>query len=155
MFTGLTAVLLGGLIFLTVVAAAVAAPVGPPCKPTPPDALGPFYQPNAPERASVGKGYVLTGVVKSSECAAIAGARLEFWLAGPDGRYDDAHRATMFADDKGAYHFESNFPPKYSFRPPHIHILVTAAGYRPLVTQHYPKEGTTEGHFDVVLIPER
>jgi hypothetical protein len=57
---------------------------GGPCKPTPPDALGPFYQPGAPVRDRVGKGYVLRGVVRSADnCAPLAGARLEFWLAGP------------------------------------------------------------------------
>ncbi|MBI4643465.1 MAG: intradiol ring-cleavage dioxygenase [Deltaproteobacteria bacterium] len=124
------------------------------CRPTPQDALGPFYKPNAPERASVGQGYVLQGVVKSAkDCAPLAGAKIEFWLAGPDGNYDDAHRATMTADKSGAYRFESNFPPNYSSRPPHIHIKVSAPGFRALVRQHYPKEGQTQGTFDLVLVP--
>lgn len=135
------------------VGAAVAAPDWQ-CRPTPEDALGPFYTPNAPVRASVGKGYVLQGVVKSAkDCAPLAGARIEFWLAGPGGDYDDAHRATVMTDKSGTYRFESNFPPKYSFRPPHIHLKVTAPGFRTLVTQHYPKEGQTQGTFDLVLVP--
>ncbi len=122
--------------------------------PTPADALGPFYQPNAPLRASVGKGYVLSGVVKSSkDCAPIAGARIEFWLAGPSGDYDDDHRAMVVADQAGAYRFESNYPPKYSFRPPHIHLMVTAPGFKTLVTQHYPQKGQSQATFDLVLIP--
>ncbi len=124
------------------------------CPPTAADALGPFYKPNAPVRASVGKGYVLKGIVKSAkDCAPIAGARIEFWLAGPDGSYDDDHRATVVADQGGAYRFESNFPPKYSFRPPHIHVKVSAPGFGSLVTQHYPKKGETQGTFDLVLVP--
>ena len=39
-------------------------------------------------------------------------------------------------------------------RPSHIHIRVSAEGYRTLVTQHYPQKGIAEGHFDLVLIPE-
>jgi protocatechuate 3,4-dioxygenase beta subunit len=125
------------------------------CQPTPADALGPFYQPNAPVRASVGQGYVLSGVVKSAQdCAAIAGARIEFWLAGPSGDYDDDHRATVIAEPSGAYRFESNFPPNYSFRPPHIHVRVSAPGFKPLVTQHYPQQGQSQASFDLVLIPE-
>ncbi len=135
------------------VVAAVAAPEWQ-CPPTKEDALGPFYQAGAPVRASVGKGYVLQGVVKSArDCTAIPGAKIEFWLAGPDGNYDDAHRATVLADKSGAYRFESNFPPKYTFRPPHIHVKVTAPGFRDLVTQHYPKKGEKQGTFDLVLIP--
>lgn len=127
---------------------------GRPCQPTPPDALGPFYKPGAPVRNRVGEGYVLSGVVRSAgTCAPIPGARLEFWLGGPDGNYDDAHRATLFADGQGAFRFESNFPPRYSFRPPHIHIRATAEGFKTLVTQHYPAAGKTAGTMDLVLVP--
>jgi protocatechuate 3,4-dioxygenase beta subunit len=125
------------------------------CQPTPGDALGPFYQANAPVRPSVGQGYVLSGVVKSAkDCAAIAGARIEFWLAGPSGDYDDDHRATVIAGPSGAYRFESNYPPQYSFRPPHIHLKVSAPGFNPLVTQHYPQKSRSEATFDLVLIPK-
>src|SRR5512135_2365254 len=111
------AVVLAGGAFLAIFATAVAG-AAPEwrCRPTPADALGPFYQPDAPVRASVGKGYVLSGVVKSArDCAAIPGAKIEFWLAGPRGDYDDDHRATVVAAENGDYRFESNFPAKYSF----------------------------------------
>ena len=124
------------------------------CHPTPEDALGPFYKPNAPMRSSIGQGYVLTGTVRSSkDCSAIEGARIEFWLADPNGRYDDDHRATLLSGKSGLYRFESNFPPPYSGRPSHVHIRVSAQGYKTLVTQHYPGRGRTEGEFDLVLIP--
>jgi protocatechuate 3,4-dioxygenase beta subunit len=125
------------------------------CTPTRPDSQGPFYQPEAPLRASVGSGFELTGSVKSAmTCAPIPGARIEVWLAGPDGRYDDAHRATLFADPTGAYRFQSSFPPEYGSRPPHIHVRVTAKGYATLVTQVYPEKGAENGIFDLVLRPE-
>lgn len=124
------------------------------CPPTPQDALGPFYKPGAPIRSEVGKGYVLKGTVRSAgDCAPLKGAQLEFWLAGPDGRYDDGHRATLFSAEGGAYRFQSNVPPPYVGRPPHIHILVTAAGHRPLITQHYPQPGAGEAQLDLVLQP--
>jgi len=124
------------------------------CKPTEPDMLGPFYKADAPVRSSVGKGYVLDGVVRSSkDCAAIRGAQIEFWLTGPDGQYDDSHRATVYSDDKGAFRFESNYPKPYYGRPPHIHIRVSAQGFKNLVTQHYPDKGKSGATFDLVLIP--
>lgn len=135
-------------------AATAPQPDAPTCEPTRSDALGPFYEPGAPERSSVGEGHVLNGVVKSSaDCSPIAGAQIEFWMAGPNGQYDDAHRATMFSDASGEYQFESNPPPPYSGRPPHIHIRVSADGYETLVTQYYPDEGQTAGTFDLVLVP--
>jgi protocatechuate 3,4-dioxygenase beta subunit len=128
---------------------------GANCDPTPSDYLGPFYKANAPVRSSVGKGYELMGVVISSaNCAPIPNARIELWLTNSNGSYDDDHRATLFADETGQYRFESNFPPGYSGRPPHIHIRISAEGFETLTTQHYPTRGQTTGAFDIVLVPD-
>ena len=133
-----------------------AAEAGYACAPTPPDQLGPFYKRNAPLRDRVGSGYLLSGVVRSAaDCSPIAWARVELWLTGPDGRYGDAWRATVVAAMTGDYRFESDFPVVYEGRPPHIHLRVTAPGYAPLVTQHYPKPGESTGRFELVLIPAR
>jgi catechol 1,2-dioxygenase len=124
----------------------------PTCRPTRADALGPFYEPGAPVRAKVGTGYLLTGrVLAARTCRAIPRARIEFWLANPQGQYDDAHRATVFTGRRGGYRFESNKPPSYGSRPPHIHVRVSARGYRTLVTQHYPRRGSSRAVFNVVL----
>ncbi len=126
------------------------------CVPTGPDVLGPFYEPGAPVRSTVGKGYILSGVVMSSkDCTTIKGARIEFWLVGPDGRYDDDHRATVYSDSSGSYKFESNYPRPYVGRPSHIHLRVSAEGFKTLVTQHYPEKGRIEATFDLVLIPSK
>ena len=144
------------LLFFILAAAAPLPPVmAATCEPTHPDALGPFYKPNAPERSKVGEGYVLNGEVRSPDCSPVTGARIEFWLAGPDGRYDDEHRATLTSDSSGAYTFRSNLPQPYSNRPPHIHLRVSAPGYNVLVTQHYPAKGSTQGTMDLVLLPAK
>ena len=67
--------------------------------------------------------------------------------------YDDDHRATIFSGGTGEYSFESNLPPDYSGRPPHIHIRISAEGFKTLATQHYPDNGQTTGKFNIVLIP--
>lgn len=152
-----TVSILLALALLAGVAPAAATGGGPQkCPPTQADQLGPFYVPDAPVRARVGQGYVLSGTVRSSlDCAAIAGAKIELWLTGPSGSYDDDHRATLFAAGQGGYRFESNFPPPYGNRPPHIHIRVSAPGFATLVTQHYPEAGTSSAVFDLVLAPAR
>ena len=124
------------------------------CQPTPYDEIGPFYRPGAPVRDTVGKGYLLRGQVLSvSGCKALADSRLEFWLVGPDGQYDDAHRATVYADSRGYYRFESNRPTDYESRLPHIHMMVFAKGHEQLITQHYPQADQTEAKFNLVLVP--
>jgi protocatechuate 3,4-dioxygenase beta subunit len=125
----------------------------PSCRPTAPDALGPFYEPGAPVRSKVGTGYLLTGrVLAARTCRAIPRARIELWLVNPQGEYDDAHRATVIAGRRGGYRFESNKPPSYESRPPHIHIRASARGYRTLVTQHYPRARRTSAVFNLVLV---
>ncbi len=123
------------------------------CKPTQPDMLGPFYEPGSPVRTSVGSGYVLSGAVLAADgCRPIGHARIEFWLANAEGEYDDAHRATVLAGERGGYRFESNVPVPYDGRPPHIHVRVTAPGFEELVTQHYPEPGQKEANLDLVLV---
>ena len=145
---------------LTVAAALIAVPpavAADPgeCRPTRPDSLGPFYKPGAPEREKVGTGYVLTGTVRDAQnCAPIPGARVELWLAGPDGNYRDDYRATIVSGSSGQYRLESHPPPAYYGRPPHIHIRVSADGFGTLTTQHYPNAADAEGTFDLVLKPE-
>lgn len=125
------------------------------CAPTPADADGPFYRAGAPLRNSVGSGYLLFGEVKSAaDCRPIGGARIEVWLVGPDGRYDERWRATLHADSGGRYFFSSHVPPPYGSRPPHIHLLVNAPGFAELITQHYPVPGTGMALVDLVLIPQ-
>ena len=125
------------------------------CKPTQPDMLGPFYEPGAPVRTSVGSGYVLSGsMLAAEECKPIRNARIEFWLANPRGDYDDAHRATVFAGQRGEYRFQSNVPVSYGGKPPHIHVRVRASGYEELVTQHYQERGQRKANFDLVLVAE-
>jgi protocatechuate 3,4-dioxygenase beta subunit len=128
-------------------------PYAAPCRPTPPDALGPFYEPGAPVRSKVGTGYVLSGrVLRAGTCLAIPRARIEFWLVNRQGRYDDAHRATVIAGRRGAYRFQSSKPVAYGSRPPHIHVRVTARGYRTLVTQHYPRASRRSAVFNLILV---
>lgn len=125
------------------------------CPPTKPDSLGPFYVPNAPERAKTGSGLIASGRVRSATgCRALAGATIEWWSANSRGDYDEAHRATQVADGQGGYRYETDSPGRYPGRPPHLHLRVSAPGHRTLVTQLYPKSGQTAVETDLVLVAE-
>ncbi len=140
------------LIFLGMAAALPA--YAATCSPTPADVLGPFYKPDAPVRSSVGRGYQLHGSVRSAQdCRPIDGAKIEFWMAGPDGEYLDKYRSTLYSGKSGSYSFASHFPPPYAGRPPHIHVRVSAPGHKTLVTQHYPLQGSKKAVFELVLVP--
>ena len=115
----------------------------------------PDYKPNPPLRSRVGAGFSLTGIVRSGiDCSVIARARVEFWLRGPDGQYDDAHRGAVITDSAGRYRFESNFPGGDGGFQPHIHLRVAVPGYHTLVTVYFPHAGASAGVLDLVLEPE-
>jgi len=123
------------------------------CTATQGELLDASYKPEAPMRASVGSGYVLTGIVRASgDCRPIAGATVELWLAGPDG-YSDNYSGTVVADKSGHYRFQSPFPSASTGRPPHIHMRVAADGFLPIQTECFPRHGTATGVFDIVLEP--
>ena len=118
------------------------------CTPTLDDGVSPSYAPNTPERAVVGKGHVLTGVVLSGAgCQPIAGAKLEFWPEEEGRGHSDSSRGTFFTDQEGRYRFECN-------QPEHIHMRISAEGYRTIGVNSYHPNGQAEGTFDIVLQPE-
>lgn len=138
------------------VCTALAAAAEPPrCAPTRPDALGPFYTPDAPARASTGRGLVVASrVLSAGGCRALPGAKVEWWSANERGDYDDAHRATQVADAEGRVRYETDVPGRYPGRPPHLHVRVSAPGHRVLVTQLYPQPGQHAFDVDFVLTRE-
>jgi protocatechuate 3,4-dioxygenase beta subunit len=119
------------------------------CESTLDDGISPSYKPDAPERSVVGHGHVVTGVVLSSvDCNPIANAKLEFWPEEEGLGHPDSARATFFTDLEGLYRFECN-PPE------HIHMRISAPGYRTIGVNSYHPEGRQEGTLDLVLEPEQ
>ncbi len=122
------------------------------CKATKGGQLDDGYTPSAPKRASIGSGFVLTGTVRDSyDCGPVAGATVEFWLAGPNG-YSDKLRGTVVTDKSGHYRFQCPFPVSHGFSP-HIHMNVAAEALLPIQTEFFPTEGSASGSFDIVLDP--
>jgi hydroxyquinol 1,2-dioxygenase len=116
-------------------------------------------------RGLEGEPILLRGRITSTEGKPLSGARLDIWQASSDGRYDLQFdnfkgaemnlRAHLRTDVDGRYEFRSVKPTSYPvpsdgpvgrmlnalgrhpFRPAHIHFIISAAGYRPLVTALY------------------
>ena len=68
-----------------------------------------------------------------------------------------ANRARLRVDETGYYEYESIKPGKYqigenAWRPPHIHYMVAAPGYKTLVTQLY-FSGEAENKTDSFIRP--
>jgi hydroxyquinol 1,2-dioxygenase len=110
-----------------------------------------------------GEEIVLRGRVTDAHGGPLPDALLDVWQAAPNGKYDiqDEHltgmnlRGRFRADNGGRYEFRSVKPKYYPvpddgpvgvllraqgrhpYRPAHIHFIVTADGYEPLITALY------------------
>jgi catechol 1,2-dioxygenase len=119
------------------------------CRPTRPDAAGPFYLPGAPYRVSIappaepGTRLIIRGRVLAPDCTTpLGGAVLDVWQADAGGSYhDDRLRGRIRTDAQGRYELHSIRPGAYRIgdrhRPAHIHVTVSREGSRPLTTQLY------------------
>jgi catechol 1,2-dioxygenase len=118
------------------------------------DILGPFYRPGSPVRNNlVIKGesddpIELSGIIRHKDCITpYQNAKIELWHCDGKGIYDNTsaeyrYRGTTYSDENGRYSFNTIFPVPYEVgdghtRPAHFHLMITAAGYQPLVTQLY------------------
>jgi protocatechuate 3,4-dioxygenase beta subunit len=116
-------------------------------KPTPPNALGPFYKRRAPEtrmlraKGDAGMPLAVTGRVIDTRGEALRDATVEIWHADHGGHYDLAgyrFRAELPLDAEARYQFDTVMPGHYPDRVcQHVHYLVTAPGHKPLITQLY------------------
>jgi catechol 1,2-dioxygenase len=118
------------------------------------DILGPFYRPGSPVRTNLvipndpGTKLLLSGKVKHDDCTTpFKKAKIEIWHCSSKGVYDNdtdefRYRATTFTDDNGKYFFNTILPVPYGigggiYRPAHYHLMISAEGYQPLITQLY------------------
>ena len=116
-------------------------------------------------RGLPGERLLVQGSVTSAADEPISGAVVEVWAADKDGFYDVQHpelegpalRATFRTDQTGRFHFWTVMPAYYpipdngpvgallgatnrhSYRPAHVHFMISAAGYETLVTHIFSK----------------
>lgn len=138
--------------------------------------LGPYYRPGAPFRGKLtppleaGDVLVVRGRVWGFDTKKpLTTATLDVWQANAAGRYDNddpnkppkknvfLNRVRLRVDETGYYEYESIKPGKYQigenqWRPPHIHYMVAAPGYKTLVTQLY-FSGEAENKVDAFIKP--
>jgi hydroxyquinol 1,2-dioxygenase len=125
-----------------------------------------------------GTALYITGTVRGLDAAPVAGALLDVWQADAEGAYEaqivdlppeqSRLRAKYTSREDGSYCVRTIAPKGYSipmdgtvgeligrteishFRPAHVHFLLTAPGYRPLIT-HLFQEGAQYLDSDVVF----
>ena len=79
------------------------------------------YIPDAPERGSLGSGFLITGLVRSADgCRPLDGVRVQVWLATETGGEQD-NRASVRTGSDGRYRIETD-PTVPQFGEPNIHV---------------------------------
>lgn len=129
--------------------------------PTTTDILGPFYRPGAPlrsnliESGSTGIPLILKGrILKDDAATTISDSLVEIWHCDENEYYDNdsddyRYRGAVRTNNSGEYEFKTIIPVPYkanpdnedSWRPAHIHMLVSVPGQQDLITQLYFKGG--------------
>lgn len=122
---------------------------------TQPQAEGPYYTPNTPERHSfledgmAGTRLILVGYVLDQNCKPLPNAWLDFWQTGADGEYDNQGyrlRGHQYTDSQGRYYLETVLPGLYASRPiEHIHVKVRPEGGAEVTSQLYFPDRPVEG----------
>jgi protocatechuate 3,4-dioxygenase beta subunit len=117
---------------------------------TPDVGQGPNHRAGAPFRGKLsppfaeGTTLVIRGHVRDAKTGeGVSGAVLDAFHAADDGRYDMdgfAYRGRVMTDERGYYEFETIRPSGYG-PAPHIHMLVSADGYRDLSTEIQFEDG--------------
>ncbi len=119
---------------------------------------------NITRSADPGEPLFVSGRVRSAEGGPIAGAVVDVWQASPKGLYENQDpdqadmnlRGRFRTDESGAYAFRTVQPAGYPvpvdgpvgdllraqrrphYRPAHLHFMISAPGFRTLITQIFP-----------------
>jgi protocatechuate 3,4-dioxygenase beta subunit len=87
-----------------------------------------------------GTRFTLKGLVVSTSCKPVKGARIDFWQTDSNGHYDDTGtrlRSHQLTNARGFYHVETILPGAYPGRTRHMHVKVQAPGQSALTTELY------------------
>jgi protocatechuate 3,4-dioxygenase beta subunit len=115
-------------------------------EPTPRQAEGPFFRPDAPLRRDLaadapgGEAITVGGQVVDTRCRPIPGAVVQIWHADARGAYDNSGfrlRGHQIADEAGRWWFTTIIPAPYPGRTRHYHIKAQRPGGHVLTTQLY------------------
>lgn len=160
--------------------------LGPFHLPDAPMLDAPYELPHRPDET--GDPTLVTGRVTDIDGDPLAGANLDIWQADADGRYssfmpgppDGNLRGQVVATDDGRYEFRTIIPGPYTipldgptgkmtaaagwspWRPAHIHLIVSADRFEPLVTQlfidtseHLHNDVASAVKDELIVHPER
>jgi hypothetical protein len=108
------------------------------------------YIPDAPELASLGEGFIITGLVRAArDCRPLADVRIQVWLATETGGEQD-NRASVRTDENGVFRIETA-PTVPQFGEPNIHVGYDDGQYRDVFIRRVVDLDDTRARVDLTL----
>ena len=110
------------------------------------------YRPRAPLDVPLGRGLVITGVVRDTLCRPLPGVPVQVWLQTALGS-ERENRTTVFTGPDGRYRVHSD-PAVAQFGEPNVHVAHDAEGpWRAVFQRHVLDAEDTLAVVDLVLVP--
>lgn len=132
------------------------------------------------KRGFEGEVVLVEGQVRDPEGKPVAGAKVDIWQTAPNGKYSSqdpdqdifSFHAVFTTDASGRYAFTTVRPVAYTvptdgpvgqilnatgrhpWRPSHLHYIIQAAGFKPLVTEVFPDDDPYLDHDTVFGVRE-
>jgi protocatechuate 3,4-dioxygenase beta subunit len=138
------------------------APAGTPSRVRP----GPGWELEATRRtraaARIGSPLVVSGVIRGTDCAPLAGATVVMHQTNGNGRYGPRTdgrdvccylQATARTDAQGSYTFDTVMPKGYDGGPAHIHFSFGHPDAEGIVTELVFDAPTDKAEYDITLRP--
>jgi hypothetical protein len=108
------------------------------------------YIPDAPLRDDLGRGFVITGLVRSAAgCQPLEGVRIQVWLATATGGEQD-NRASVLTGAGGRFRIRTA-PTVPQFGEPNIHVAYDGDAFRPVFIRRVVDEDDTRAVVNLTL----
>lgn len=109
------------------------------------------YQPGAALRPDLGQGFVISGVVRDTDCAPLPGVRIQVWLSTVEAG-ERANQASVLTGPDGVYTIDTA-PVRSQFGEPNVHVAYDDAAYEPVFLRNVVDEGDSRATIDLTLDP--
>lgn len=133
--------------------APVAAPPGATCVPTVTNPGGRNnYDDDAPLDVPLGRGLVITGIVRDTACRPLPGVPVQVWLQTALGS-ERENRTTVLTGPDGRYRVDTD-PAVAQFGEPNVHVAHDVRGpWRAVFQRHVVDSEDTLAVVDLTLVP--
>lgn len=110
------------------------------------------YRADAPLTPVLGRGFVIAGTVRATDCRPLPGVRVQVWTQ-TDTAGERDNRASVLTGPDGTFRVESD-PTRSQFGEPNVHVAYDDDVYRSVFVRNVVDADDTLAVVDLTLVPE-